>query len=972
MPHTAASESWDDDFLWQHSSSSDLHLPSTASRHHQRQLQYRDKRLSTASSSSEYYARPGGLTSSAQARPHRKASSLSTSTMGSTFTQEEDGPLTRTRLSRSTSSSQSNSNTQQQQQHHGKNWASLSTTSLPEEEDEPTITLATIASRQATSNPFTSPKRRTNTQHPSVSPPKSSQLVPPSPSFFRTVSSSSWRSTTPSLASDTWSGAHTSESLSATETDNETAEEEEGEGDCDNDEDTTGNWEHLSLSPEGQLLAAASAPGAKEFNQASNSSSRRKRGRGNTFGKGSPRLALSSLFGVHSTTTMNEATDTGTPSKRLGASFFRRSSRITRVEPLSSSIPVSKSIVPDLVPVHQAALLSGQQTPTLPHRELPSIRAKEENRTVRARQSTGASSTTSTSLFPAAPPPPPLMSSPHRYFGLERQASFERIPRSSAATNESSNTSNRHSGIGYVTSFSDRLRFGDGDSNDTRPRHQDQLSPALNSEQDHTADEADKSQDYESVSAALPRYPAFLSPPPTASAGAGAGAGSASQQADRSTTSLVSNQSSSTTTFTSTSAFSNDSRVELGRKSSMPRRKLKKMRPQTAPPDTSIDPALHLKSTLHNASPLGSPSDLRESGRSALQASPSLLSPSFAFPPPPSTPQTSSTSPRITRSPTVSLKAEAGNTSETASASSSQRRSKKKLGIGSSLRRRVSRRKTADVTQADESSADGGGFLNTRTGIMHKPSHNSLIMNVARRTQPLSSSVETSRSATASSSSLQHIQDGMNHVDSASHASNGAPNREGVFSDSELLPATGSLRGSRLLAGLSKRISRDFRNAATGPERKRSVIFTRSDQVESTSSNSGAQGGSTPLQSARRISLVETGPFDCISGQSSTVQMKKHKRPLSLSGFLSRSSGPMDATRSRSYTLTTSQNDAQRSLARVNDGSASEHSIQQAPLSASVIGGFRRPSGFLHRSTASSGNIPTARALLGTSAGNSA
>lgn len=170
LSRIAASESWDDDFLWQHSSSSDLHLPSSASRHHQRNLSHqhqhhRDKRLSTASSSSEYYA---STSARIPARPYRKASTLSTSTTRSMTPDEalpsplpEVGPgsAPRNALSRSASSSYSNRTTASTSsssgchtRSHHKNWASLSQTSLQEEgEDEPTITLATIAARHVQS-----------------------------------------------------------------------------------------------------------------------------------------------------------------------------------------------------------------------------------------------------------------------------------------------------------------------------------------------------------------------------------------------------------------------------------------------------------------------------------------------------------------------------------------------------------------------------------------------------------------------------------------------------------------------------------------------------------------------------------------------------------------------------------------------------------------------------------------------------
>lgn len=922
-----ASESWDDDFLWQHSSSSDLHLPSSTSRHHQRHSHYRDKRLSTASSSSEHYAPRTQVPYHAQARPHRKASSLSTSTMGSVFTQDEEpAPPLRTRLSRSTSSSHA-------QQDRRKNWASLSTTSLQEEEDEPTITLATIASRQtgtaiatlASSKTLKRPSTSPSPSSPSINS-RPSKLVPPSPSFFRTVSSSSWRSTTPSLASDTYSATQTYESASATETDNETAEE----GDKDT-EDRTGNWEHLSLSPESQMLTASA-----EIALGQGSTSRRKRGRGNTFGATTPRLALSALFGsptLPGNTT--DKTENDTPPKRLGASLFRRSSRLKKMDtPSTKATPDIRD--PTFGKVRSRSPIqpvSGQQTPVTSHRELSLPHGNNEEKTVRARQSTGASHhSTSTFLFLASPVTSETAThlSPGRPTpDLDRQTSFERTPKSSNATKGSSDYCHRYSGISYDSSLSDRLRFQvDEHEENTKEEH-----PLAGQKQDqeealiHGRFNVGQDPPYENVQHLSPLSPSMV------------------QQPDRSTTSLISNQSSAT--FTST--FSNDSnRAELARTASMPRRKLKKARPKTA--DSGLTAGKSFVTTAE--------SDAETRLSNAASKSPSeraseTLTPSFVFPAP---------SPRSIGETSEAPKAKVEATNNASGLTTWSTSSKKNGGIGSSLRRRVSRKRLGRV--ADESSADEGGYLTPARGSSAKTSTTGLSPNTAVTSQLLgsSSSLENSRSAFASRATIRQFS----LVPTTGSQAHGQQSESLSAHDGNLetnhLPSASLGRSTHLLAGLSKRISRDFKinkSSSSAPKRTESVPFGKPD----------ACGGDIPLLAAEETAVITSNAEVQVQPKDAGLQLdasfKKHRRPLSLSGFLSRSTGPLDSARSRSRSSTLTGSNGLSLLSHSVDSQILEHDIHipAAPLSASAIGGFRRPSGFLHRSTASSGNIPTARVI---------
>lgn len=881
----------------------------------------------------------------------------------------------RNALSRSESSSHSHTSSSSHQR-HTKHWASLSQTSLAEEgEDEPTITLATIASRQTAL--ISVPMSRTSTTHSSTSPLRSpytsssndhqhklesTGLFPPSPSFFRTVSTSSWRSTTPSLASDTWStgAGHTDENAtSATETDNETAAEEEGQDERtrNNELNTDDTWEQLNLSPEGMLLANGQGRAYGHI-QGGGSSSRRKRGRGNTLGTSTPRMALSALFGNAPSAKDKEAGDVGTPSKRLG--LFRRSSRMKTVDkaqhptaaPVSDiASPHALGIQPEESRSHSPVplLVSGQQTLTLPHRELPTH--VREDKTVRVRQSTGASSATSNPLFFSSPSKAQnelLRVSPrHSTTSLGRQASFERTPKGSNDTNASNDRSKALSRISYNSILSDRLRFQEDDpapgpsadaSRDaTQPLHASTLPVS-------DTDDADFDRSQERLSPA--RQSHFLSPPTAQQ-----------QHLGNSTTSLVSNQSSAT--YTST--FSNDSQApQLGRKESMPRRKLKKTRPQTP-----SSPIVRQSSMLFRPRTAEGPPSTSHAGAKSPVQSGLTLSPGFAFPRtiPSFTPAATASSPRGTRSPAGSVAGEAGggNTSETASPSSSRKnigKNQKNLGIASSLRRRISKRKT-QTEVAEESSADESEFLNTRRGSLDKTS---TAVTTPRRTvteRPIhpNSSVETWKAGRTATPLRPPQQETAEPPKKQAAEQVARANVRPVTAD-PALPATmsGSMRGTRLLAGLNKRMSIDFKsNKAIHqvPEKKRSVIFVRSERPQSMFPPKSA------VTSTSETCESSLGAVEALSQNAPPTVVKKHKRPLSLSGFLSRSTGPFEASRARASSTVSTQ----EGLSLSTEGVLGR-SVPPAPASASVLGGFKRPSGFMHRSTASSGNIPTAKVLL--------
>ena len=246
--HTVASESWDEDFLWQHSSCSDLHLPSSNRARERARDAERDRHRSS--------------TSTRSSSTHTSALSLSYGPGSSSSAQRAGKSSTVSNMS------------------HGSSWGYASTLSLAEgvdEDQDPTITLASRISpaRTASGVPlqraYTSPvktiqqrqqqytanhrysqqnrpvpvaipeagRNSSRNRHPatlsiatrstsdtSSRRPVSSPSPSPSPSFF----SNSWRSTTPSLTSDL---GHLT---SSTETDNET-EHELGQSKWDEDDD---------------------------------------------------------------------------------------------------------------------------------------------------------------------------------------------------------------------------------------------------------------------------------------------------------------------------------------------------------------------------------------------------------------------------------------------------------------------------------------------------------------------------------------------------------------------------------------------------------------------------------------------------------------------------------------------------------------------------------------------------------------
>lgn len=1087
-----ASESWDDDFLWQQSSSSDLHLPSSSTRHqqhhqHRHQSRHnvtRDKRISTASSSSEYYAHKGlplpSASTSSSSRPtysrtHRKASTLSTTSTLDSIGGGSHEATSSNGLNSSTSSNGPVGNYPHHHQYSAHHWASLSRTSFQEdEEDDPTITLATLAARhQSNEHPNQSlsvPPRH----HPSPSKasrsPAHPDLPSPSPSPSLSASASSWRSPTPSLAlSD--NGIITNESASSateteTETDNETIEE---------------TWEDLINSETGLHIPNA-VPGSN--------SKRRRRGRGDTLSLATPRmLNLSTLFGGvgsgsnkitsgtvagNNSQTSKAQEGTATPSKGFGASFFRRSSRrnnkgtpatsssspatptqdahapsksfsqvavaapselskkleltkaaqltqqnnsidastnriflrapafirnassssaATDLSALSSSFGTSPPSSLALTDSQKSEMVSNIRNPAAGPSTVSLYSSQHNEETLRVRQSTGASSGS-----PPPMPPPFFPSSPDRQWSaaisVQQQKTYvqmERTPRGSNTTNSSSeqshlSNSTAESRISYTSALSDRLRFSGHERIPVSSRsdafisvdgHTDGSSQASNLQDSflsqHVSTESDPVHGHEEGRVASHASHQYYHGRHNLHSGhyRNSAQHSSGLQSivlpDTSTTSLISIQSSATYM----SGVSGDE-IETGKRSdTVSRKKLKKKtRPgasssgRTSRPDTPATqhfaslPVMPLESEHHSTSPVYSPSLVTSMASQTL-------APAFAFPNRPTlySPTPSSRSSPVHPGSHSSADSNAANalggsqTSSTSSANKEGSKVHKKLGIGNSLRRRMSKRSKQAETFGDNSADEAEAILDGSQKVGQSLSFN---LRAA-------SGLPSTMSSSTITPHTHHWHEAMNNTSHSSFVNTSWTDTT-VFGNrerSESVSSNKSFQGNApthnseggLLATLSRRISRELRISRVpfppSPEKKRSMIFVH-ETIEETPSQLKDESETVHTDSdhttGRSEFLLQNPPF-----------LKKHKRPLSLSGILSRSNNPFES-RSRTSTSSSGQTPLATPSAFVfGDHAAPSNSA--GPASAGVLGTFRRPAGFLHRSTASSGNVPTARAL---------